>query len=87
VQARATIEGFCRRLTVKPVPSDVLSHLFVALSVQPRAGHGVFDAFLVAQMKGLGIGDLCTYNVADFNVPGIRALEPAQVLSLYGAMP
>jgi len=87
VQARATIEGFCRRLTVKPAPSDVLSHLFVALSVQPRAGHGVFDAFLVAQMKGLGIGDVCTYNVADFNFPGIRALEPAQVLSLYGAMP
>jgi len=82
-QARAEVEGFCRRLTVKPVPTDVLSHLFASLSEQSPSGHGIFDVFLVAQMKGLGIGDVCTYNVAGFNFAGIRALEPAQVLALY----
>jgi predicted nucleic acid-binding protein len=84
-QARDEMDGFCRRLTVKPVPADVLPHLLAAISVQPRIGQGIFDLFLVAQMKSLSIGDICTYNVADFNFPGIRALEPAEVLKLYPA--
>ncbi len=30
-------------------------------------------------MQCHGIADICTYNLADFALPGIRALAPAQV--------
>lgn len=82
-QARAELEGFSRRLAVLPVPADSLAHLLAALTTHPRPGHGVFDLFLIAQMKSLGIGDVCTYNVSDFSYPGIRALEPDQALATY----
>jgi len=45
----------------------------------PRTGADVFDLFLAAQMQCHGIADICTYNLADFALPGIRALAPAQV--------
>jgi predicted nucleic acid-binding protein len=86
-QASAEIDGFCRRLTLKPVPGDVISHLLSIVSTQPRTGQSIFDLFLIAQMRSHGIGDVCTYNVADFAFPGIRALEPQQLLALYPTGP
>lgn len=82
-QARSAIDGFCRRLTVKPVPGDALPYMLTTLAAQPRIGQSVFDLFLIAQMRSLGIGDVCTYDVSDFSFPGIRALEPADVLAIY----
>ena len=38
---------------------------------------------LAAQMRSHGIRTICTYNVRDFDVIGIRAIEPAQALAVY----
>lgn len=82
-QARTEIDGFCRRLAVRSVPVNSFDALLTLLDSRPVTGHQVFDHLLVAQMRSLGIGDICTYNAADFALPGIRALEPLQVLALY----
>lgn len=83
-QARAEIDGLCRRLDVRPVPHDSLSGVLGALAASPRVGHGIFDLYLIAQMRSLRIADVCTYNVGDFAVPGIRALPPSDALAAYG---
>jgi predicted nucleic acid-binding protein len=49
----------------------------------PRRGQDVFDLVLVAQMRSHGIRTICTRNVRDFDVAGIRAIEPAQAVAVY----
>ena len=47
----------------------------------PKA-QGVFDAFLVAQMRAAGIGTICTYNVSDFSqYQGINPEPPEGILA------
>lgn len=82
-QARAALGVLRRVLDVKPVPAGALPELDRLLARHPRLGAEVFDLFLVAQMRCLGIEDVCTYNVADFVLPGIRALTPPQVLAAH----
>jgi predicted nucleic acid-binding protein len=80
-QARAALGALRRVLDVKPVPAGALPELDRLLARHPRLGADVFDLFLAAQMRCHGIEDICTYNVADFVLPGIRALTPSQVLA------
>ena len=78
-QALEAIEGFRRRIGVKSVPDDVLSHLSKVLATHPRTGPDIYDLFLIAQMRSHGIADICTYKGSDFAYPGIRAVDPVDL--------
>ena len=55
---------------------DELDRLMQAVPSH-RAGAGVFDLFLAAQMRAHRIATLCTYNTADFaSLVGITASTP-----------
>ncbi|NPV29505.1 MAG: type II toxin-antitoxin system VapC family toxin [Firmicutes bacterium] len=64
-------------------PSDALERLHEILSRHPGIrGGNVFDAWLAAQMKSLGIHVICTYNTADFTrYDDITAAAPGEILA------
>ena len=70
-------------IPVKPVPESLLDDLDPLLTRHPLRGQDVFDLALVAQMRSHGIRTICTYNVRDFDMAGIRAIQPAQALAVY----
>jgi len=78
-QANRWLKGLRRVLSVKPVIPEALDELDSLLASQPRVGADVFDLFLVAQMRCHRIADICTYNVDDFALPGVRALAPTRL--------
>jgi len=84
-QARAVLNALQRAIDVKPAPPDALPELDKLLARHPRRGADVFDLYLVAQMRCAGIADICTYNGADFALPGITALTPSEVLAAHEA--
>lgn len=78
-QAADWLSSLRRALEVRPVPRGSFEEFETLVATHPRAGSDIFDLFLVAQMRCLGISDICTYNTADFALPGVRAVEPSQV--------
>jgi predicted nucleic acid-binding protein len=78
-RACSWLKGLRTALTVKPLTTDALDEFDALAAAHPRVGGDAFDLFLVAQMKCHGITDICTYNVSDFTLPGVKAFEPSQV--------
>jgi predicted nucleic acid-binding protein len=78
-QACEWLKSLRSALSVKPLTTDALDEFETVVAANPRVGGDAFDLFLVAQMRCHGITDICTYNVSDFTLPGVRALEPSQV--------
>jgi len=78
-QAASWLRSLRAALSVKPVPLDALDEFDALVAAHPRVGADAFDLFLVAQMRCHGITDICTYNVGDFVLPGVHALEPSLV--------
>jgi predicted nucleic acid-binding protein len=70
-------------IEVKAVPESLIDDLGGLLARHPRRGRDVFDLALVAQMRSHGIRTICTCNTRDFDVAGIRAIEPDQALAVY----
>ncbi|MEW6173879.1 MAG: type II toxin-antitoxin system VapC family toxin [Bacillota bacterium] len=69
-------------LPVLDPPVESLDRLKEILAARPDiCGGDVFDAWLVAQMRALGISVICTYNVKDFAWhDGITARTPEELL-------
>lgn len=70
-------------IEVKPVPESLLDDLNGLVSRHQRRGQDIFDLALVAQMRSHGIRTICTCNARDFDVAGIKAIEPAHALAVY----
>jgi toxin-antitoxin system PIN domain toxin len=69
-------------LDVRPAALTALADL---VTTYRPVGGGVFDLFLVAQMRAHSLRTVCTYDTAGFStVAGVEALTPEQVLSRYG---
>jgi predicted nucleic acid-binding protein len=66
--------------------SEALERLNEILSRHPDIrGGNVFNAWLVAQMKSLGIPVICTYNTADFTrYDDITAVTPREIFAATG---
>ncbi|CAM3365178.1 PIN domain-containing protein [Hydrogenibacillus schlegelii] len=77
------IKAFRLSLPVLEVQEDALEWFAKMISERPNMRGGeVFDAWLVAQMKSLGISVICTYNTKDFvGFTGIVAHPPEELLS------
>ena len=82
-QAAAALRSVRSSLEVKSVPEEVLDELDEILEAAPRVGPAIFDLFLVAQMRGLRIAEVCTYDKAGFALPGVTALSPPEALARY----
>jgi uncharacterized protein len=82
-QAWAALRMLARALDVRPPAATLLDDLDLLMTQHPRRGRDIFDLAIVAQMLDHGIRAICTCNVSDFGVAGIRALEPAQALAVY----
>jgi len=82
-QAWGIVRSLSGAIEVKPVPESLLDDLDPLLVRHPRRGQDVYDLALVAQMRSHGIRTICTCNARDFDIAGIRAIEPAQALAVY----
>lgn len=82
-EARGVLWSLSRAIEVKPVLDSMLDDLDTVLTRSPRRGQDVFDLALVAQMIGHGIRTICTCDANDFDLPGIRAVDPVQLLAVY----
>ncbi|TMC09933.1 MAG: PIN domain-containing protein [Chloroflexi bacterium] len=82
-QAWGILRSLSEAIDVRTVPESLLDDLDGLLSQTTLRGRDVFDLALAAQMRSHGIRTICTYNVRDFDVIGIRAIEPAQALAVY----
>ncbi|MGO0123433.1 type II toxin-antitoxin system VapC family toxin [Desulfothermobacter acidiphilus] len=67
---------------VLDAPQESLERLVEVLAARPGIrGGDIFNAWLVAQMRALGISVICTYNVKDFvGFTGIAAHTPEELL-------
>ena len=65
-------------LEVRVEAMDELARLATATR---RTGARVYDLFLVAQMRTHRVREICTVNLRDFRLPGIRAYLPEQILA------
>jgi predicted nucleic acid-binding protein len=83
-KAWATLTQLRRGIPTHTVPADAIGRLDSVLATHPKKGARIYDLFLIAQMRSLGISDICTYNTADFTLPSIRPLLPGTALTLYG---
>jgi predicted nucleic acid-binding protein len=81
--ARGIVRSLSGVIEVKPVSESLLDDLDGLLARHPRRGRDVFDLALVAQMRSHGIRTICTCNTRDFDIAGIRAIEPTQALAVY----
>jgi predicted nucleic acid-binding protein len=82
-QAWGIMRSLSEAIEVKPVAESFVDDLDGVVSRHSRRGRGVFDLALVAQMRSHGIRTICTCNVRDFDIAGIKAIEPAQALAVY----
>lgn len=65
--------------TLEP-PSRAFDELEKIIRHAGRAGRRVFDYYLAAQARALGVGSICTYNVSDFaDIPGVNVVMPPDV--------
>lgn len=84
-QAWRRIEILRSSLPVLDVSANAIGNLETLVRTRRSTGASIYDLFLVAQMRSHGIGQICTYNTADFSgIPGIEALTPEQALTRYG---
>jgi predicted nucleic acid-binding protein len=70
------------RMTIPVIPSTEGSIDRLADLVSPAGprGPGVYDTFIVAQMKDVSVAVICTYNIRDFEEFPIRAATPGQII-------
>ena len=79
-QAREAIEALRSIFPVPDAGAEALGRLPGAIAEKTAAGGEVFDAWLVAQMRVLGMDRICTYNAKNFaGYEGIRALRPGEL--------
>jgi predicted nucleic acid-binding protein len=81
--AWGVIRSLSGAIEVKPVSESFFDDLDSVVTRHPRRAQDVFDLALVAQMRSHGIRTICTCNVRDFDIAGIRAIEPTQALAVY----
>lgn len=63
------------------VGKKALDYLPEVLAEKPVKGGGIFDAWLVAQMRAAGMETICTYNPGDFTgYKGIRPVGPEEMI-------
>ena len=63
------------------VGEEALDHLTGVLAERAAKGGGIFDAWLVAQMRAAGMETICTYNRGDFTgYEGIRPVAPEEMM-------
>jgi predicted nucleic acid-binding protein len=80
--ARKQIEALRSFFPVISCGTEALDLLFGETSKE-KAGSGIFDAYLVAQMKVSGITMVCTYNTAHFiSFRQIVAKTPEEVMGM-----
>ena len=61
---------------------EALDCLAEVIAGKPCVGGSVFDAWLAAQMKQLGVNRVCTYNCDDFRgMKGIQPVTPEDILN------
>jgi predicted nucleic acid-binding protein len=80
--AWAQVEALMAAMPVLIPPAETLSTVGALARHTRRRGPGIFDLFLLAQIRGLGIDAICTDNVRDFQGLGVRALTPEDMLEL-----
>ena len=72
---------------VYPEPGVFAEFAEIVMSRRPT-GQVVFDAFLVAQMRTLNIGTICTYDAKGFSgYQGISVETPETLVARYRLMP
>jgi predicted nucleic acid-binding protein len=81
--AWAIMRSLSEAIETKAVPESFFDDLDGLVSRHPRRGRDLFDLALVAQMRSHGIRTICTCNTRDFEIAGIRAIEPDQALAVY----
>lgn len=60
---------------------EALDHLPKVIGERATAGGDVFDAWLVAQMRALGMERVCTYNGKDFaDYEGVVPVTPEELM-------
>jgi predicted nucleic acid-binding protein len=65
--------------TLQP-PESAFDELVEIIQATGRGGRRIFDCFLSAQAKALGVNTICTYNVDDFEgLPGMLVTTPADI--------
>ncbi len=70
------------RLPVLESGSGALATLGELVAARRPTGGGIFDLFLVAQLRAHGVDTICTYNGGDFaGLTGVAALTPEEVLA------
>jgi len=80
VQAREAIEALRGIFPVLDAGSAALGRLPDAIAEKTVTGGEVFDAWLVAQMRALGMDRICTYSAKDFaGYKGIRVVRPEEL--------
>lgn len=75
------VQTFQQVFTVRDVCQEALERLDETISEKKPLGGDIFDAWLVAQMRALGVDRVCTYNASDFvGYRGIRAVRPDDLI-------
>lgn len=65
--------------TVEP-PRRAFEELADIMRVKGGAGRRIFDFYLAAQARALGVDTLCTYNLHDFaGIPRLRVQAPPDI--------
>jgi predicted nucleic acid-binding protein len=78
--AIAQVARFRSQIRVLQPPLTALAELEEIAQQAGRAGRRVFDYFLAAQARALGVSVICTYNGEDFKgISGITVVTPEEV--------
>ncbi|HVA22982.1 MAG TPA: type II toxin-antitoxin system VapC family toxin [Chloroflexota bacterium] len=80
----AEIHAWRSRIPMLEVRAEAMDELARLITATRRTGPRVYDLFLVAQMRTHRVREICTVNLRDFRIPGIRAYLPEQTLARYG---
>lgn len=84
VRAWETTARLSSGISVLDPPATLTALGEVIRAIRPIGG-GVFDLFLVAQMRAHGVETICTYNGQDFaRQPGVEAIAPKDLLAGHG---
>jgi predicted nucleic acid-binding protein len=65
-EAQQEVRNFQTQLRVLRPPDNAVNEFLDVLGETGRAGKLVYDYYLAAQARALGIGTICTYNTGDF---------------------
>jgi predicted nucleic acid-binding protein len=85
LQPEKALEIINRLQSIFPVMDpgrEALDYLAEVIADNPCIGGNVYDAWLAAQMKQLGVNRVCTYNCDDFRgMKGIQPVTPEDILN------